>query len=183
MVMHINGYQKIHYSIVYLTERSIGIKLVAYFQENKKPGGYVNMKTVSKGVSIFSVIALLIGVLLPAGAFANELESIADIKTVVGDVYFENNIISPNGDDRFDEAVLKVGLKKKVSLNAEVWDAMNPSGGDFKDGTIGYLLRLGYQGPGEYDLRTNGYYIRWGYPDPNLLFLTDFRKKSPFSSV
>lgn len=123
---------------------------------------------------MFSILVLFAGLLYPTGTVANELESNPDIKTVIDYVNLERNIISPNGDGKFDEDIFKMGLKKKVSLNAEVWDAMNPTGGHYRDGTIGFILRLGYQGPGQYDFKTNGGYIRWEYPNPNLIYLMHY---------
>ncbi|TQR21381.1 hypothetical protein FG384_03330 [Psychrobacillus vulpis] len=71
--------------------------------------------------------------------------------------------LSFNGDGVKDSAVLSFTLTGNVTTNyIEIWDIMNPEGGEYGDGYIGYLHAGASLGKGSYTLNVNGQYKPWG---------------------
>ncbi len=70
--------------------------------------------------------------------------------------------ISPNGDGTLDETSLNLGLLGDEDLiTVELWDAVNPDGGAFGDGYLGYMIATPLTA-GYYTLSgIDGSYISW----------------------
>ncbi|MCG7343941.1 S8 family serine peptidase [Sporosarcina sp. ACRSL] len=87
--------------------------------------------------------------------------------------------LSFNGDGVKDEAVLSFTLTGNVRTNfIELWDIMDPEGGVYGDGYIGYLHAGSSLGAGSYTLRIGGQYTPWGETAtatiPDGLYTIDF---------
>ncbi len=87
--------------------------------------------------------------------------------------------LSFNGDGVKDSAVLSFTLTGNVTTNyIELWDILNPEGGPYGDGYIGYLLAGNSLAAGSYQLPITGMYIPWGGSGlaniPDGLYTIDF---------
>jgi len=87
--------------------------------------------------------------------------------------------LSFNGDGVQDKAVLSFDLTGDVATNyIELWDIMNPEGGEYGDGYIGYIHAGSALGAGSYTLNVAGQYRPWsGEPAttiPDGLYTIDF---------
>ncbi|WP_082355369.1 S8 family serine peptidase [Bacillus sp. FJAT-22090] len=87
--------------------------------------------------------------------------------------------LSFNGDGVKDSAVLSFTLTGDVATNyIEIWDIMNPEGGEYGDGYIGYLHAGSSLGKGSYTLNVAGQYKPWGSAPattiPDGLYTIDF---------
>ncbi|MFS0690437.1 S8 family serine peptidase [Sporosarcina sp. 179-K 8C2 HS] len=87
--------------------------------------------------------------------------------------------LSFNGDGVKDEAVLSFTITGDVATNyIELWDIMDPEGGAYGDGYIGYLHAGTALGAGSYTLRVGGNYNPWGGSGatriPDGLYTIDF---------
>ncbi|WP_339251844.1 S8 family serine peptidase [Sporosarcina sp. FSL W8-0480] len=92
--------------------------------------------------------------------FAADFGGVA--KTEVKDMRITETDLSFNGDGVKDEATLSFTLTGDVSINyIELWDFMNPDGGAYGDGYIGYLHAGTALGAGSYTLRIGGNYTPW----------------------
>ncbi|WP_050995768.1 S8 family serine peptidase, partial [Paenisporosarcina sp. TG20] len=70
--------------------------------------------------------------------------------------------LSFDGDGVQDEAVLSFTLTGNVNTNyIEIWDIMNPDGGEYGDGYIGYLHASSSLVAGSYTLPIKGQYRPW----------------------
>ncbi|WP_203332238.1 S8 family serine peptidase [Planococcus beigongshangi] len=70
--------------------------------------------------------------------------------------------LSFDGDGVQDSAVLSFTLTGDVTTNyIELWDIMNPEGGTYGDGYIGYLHAGAALGAGSYTLNVGGQYQPW----------------------
>ncbi|MFD1929209.1 S8 family serine peptidase [Sporosarcina siberiensis] len=70
--------------------------------------------------------------------------------------------LSFNGDGVKDSALLSFTLTGGVTTNyIELWDIMNPAGGEFADGYIGYLHAGSSLAAGSYTLNVAGKYTPW----------------------
>lgn len=103
------------------------------------------------------------------GVAATEIRNMAITKT---DLSF-------NGDGVNDSAVLSFTLTGDVTTNyIEIWDIMNPEGGEYGDGYIGYLHAGTSLGKGSYTLNVAGQYKPWGSAPattiPDGLYTIDF---------
>ncbi|MEK3994049.1 S8 family serine peptidase [Psychrobacillus sp. FSL K6-2365] len=103
------------------------------------------------------------------GAEATELR---DYKITETDLSF-------NGDGVKDSAVLSFTLTGDVTTNyIELWDIMNPEGGEYGDGYIGYLHAGSALGAGSYNLNIAGQYKPWSSEPattiPDGLYTIDF---------
>ncbi|MFD1848817.1 S8 family serine peptidase [Oceanobacillus bengalensis] len=94
--------------------------------------------------------------------------------------YFEleEYAISPNGDGKHEEALLQFGLlNDEEAMSIELWDAVNPDGGAFGDGYLGYFafqpLQAGY-----WSIPIGGTYVDWGTDEetviPDGVYTIDF---------
>ena len=92
--------------------------------------------------------------------------------------------LSFNGDGVKDSAVLSFTLTGDVTTNyIELWDIMNPTGGEFADGYIGYLHAGAALAAGSYTLNVTGKYTPWttAAPQSNIpdgLYTIDFSGKT-----
>ncbi len=130
-------------------EEVINVTLTASQNPNVKAGdellGYIHITGNDSDVSL--PFAADFG-----GAAADELK---DLKITETDLSF-------NGDGVKDSAVLSFGITGDVSTNfIEIWDIMNPTGGEFKDGYIGYLHASNALPAGSYTLDITGNYYPW----------------------
>ncbi|SEM88080.1 Ig-like domain (group 2) [Paenisporosarcina quisquiliarum] len=87
--------------------------------------------------------------------------------------------LSFNGDGVQDSAVLSFTLTGDVTTNyIELWDIMNPEGGEYGDGYIGYLHSGASLAKGSYNLNVAGQYKPWGTAPattiPDGLYTIDF---------
>nr|WP_274310495.1 S8 family serine peptidase [Solibacillus daqui] len=87
--------------------------------------------------------------------------------------------LSFNNDGVKDSAVLSFTLTGDVTTNyIELWDIMNPEGGEYGDGYIGYLHAGTSLGKGSYTLKVAGQYKPWGSAPatkiPDGLYTIDF---------
>ena len=87
--------------------------------------------------------------------------------------------LSFNGDGVQDSAVLSFTLTGDVTTNyIELWDIMNPEGGEYGDGYIGYLHSGSALAAGSYNLNIAGQYKPWGTDSattiPDGLYTIDF---------
>ncbi|MFJ7825389.1 S8 family serine peptidase [Psychrobacillus sp. NPDC096623] len=103
------------------------------------------------------------------GVAATELK---DFKITETDLSF-------NGDGVKDSGVLSFTLTGDVTTNyIELWDIMNPEGGEYGDGYIGYLHSGSALGKGSYTLNVAGQYKPWGSAPattiPDGLYTIDF---------
>ncbi len=70
--------------------------------------------------------------------------------------------LSFNGDGIKDSAVLSFKLIGNLKTNyIELWDIMNPEGGEYEDGYIGYLHAANSLAAGSYTLNVLGNYYPW----------------------
>lgn len=99
--------------------------------------------------------------------------------TEIKDLKITESDLSFNGDGIKDSAVLSFTLTGDVSTNyIELWDIMNPEGGEYGDGYIGYLHSGTSLGKGSYTLNIGGQYKPWGSAPattiPDGLYTIDF---------
>lgn len=104
-----------------------------------------------------------------AGAAAAAIEDMAISET---DLSFD-------GDGYKDSALLSFKLTGDVTTNyIELWDIMNPDGGEFGDGYIGYVHAGASLGAGSYTLNIAGEYKPWSTDPattiPDGLYTIDF---------
>lgn len=99
--------------------------------------------------------------------------------TEIKDMKISGTDLSFNGDGVKDSAVLSFTLTGDVTTNyIELWDIMNPEGGEYGDGYIGYLHAGSSLGKGSYNLNVAGQYKPWGSAPattiPDGLYTIDF---------
>ncbi|MCM3636512.1 S8 family serine peptidase [Sporosarcina luteola] len=99
--------------------------------------------------------------------------------TAIKDIRISETDLSFNGDGVKDEATLSFTLTGDVTTNyIELWDIMNPEGGEYGDGYIGYLHAGSALGAGSYTLGIKGLYKPWGTAPqttiPDGLYTIDF---------
>lgn len=99
--------------------------------------------------------------------------------TEIKDFNITETDLSFNGDGIKDSAVLSFTLTGDVTTNyIELWDIMNPEGGEYGDGYIGYLHAGSALGKGSYTLNVGGQYKPWGSAPsttiPDGLYTIDF---------
>ncbi|MCM3744140.1 S8 family serine peptidase [Sporosarcina luteola] len=99
--------------------------------------------------------------------------------TAIKDMKISENDLSFNGDGVKDEATLSFTLTGDVTTNyIELWDIMNPEGGEYGDGYIGYLHNGTSLKAGSYTLGIKGQYKPWGSAPattiPDGLYTIDF---------
>lgn len=96
--------------------------------------------------------------------------------------------LSFNGDGFNDSALMSFTLTGNVTTNyIEIWDIMNPNGGVYGDGYIGYLHAGNSLAAGSYTLNIQGAYRPWsGDPVtviPDGLYTIDFNANSATGPV
>ncbi|WP_342542151.1 S8 family serine peptidase [Paenisporosarcina sp. FSL H8-0542] len=97
----------------------------------------------------------------------------------IQDMNITETDLSFNGDGVQDAAELTFKLTGAVTTNfIELWDIMNPKGGEFGDGYIGYLHAASSLAAGSYKLPIKGQYKPWGAKPattiPDGLYTIDF---------
>ncbi|MEZ7172902.1 S8 family serine peptidase [Sporosarcina sp. OR05] len=97
----------------------------------------------------------------------------------VKDMDITETDLSFDGDGFNDEAMLYFTITGDVGFNViELWDIMNPEGGEFSDGYIGYLHAGQSLGAGSYQLPIKGQYRPWDGSGlttiPDGLYTVDF---------
>ncbi|MDN4605948.1 S8 family serine peptidase [Sporosarcina highlanderae] len=102
-----------------------------------------------------------------------------EIPTEIIDMSITETDLSFNGDGVKDEALLSFTLTGDVAANyIEIWDIMDPEGGYYEDGYIGYLHAGSGLGKGSYTLRVGGIYNPWSGSGattiPDGLYTIDF---------
>src|SRR5690606_38650610 len=86
-------------------------------------------------------------------------EAAAEVK----DMEISETDLSFNGDGVKDEAMLYFTITGDVTTNyLELWDIMDPEGGEYGDGYIGYLHAGSSLPAGSYQLAIKGQYNPWG---------------------
>ncbi|MBO0601183.1 S8 family serine peptidase [Sporosarcina sp. E16_3] len=101
------------------------------------------------------------------------------VPTAITNMAISETDLSFNGDGVKDSAVLSFTLTGNVTTNyIELWDIMNPEGGEYEDGYIGYLHAGASLAKGSYTLPVAGKYTPWsGAPAttiPDGLYTIDF---------
>lgn len=130
-------------------EETLNVTLTASQNTNAKPGdeilGYIHITGGSTTAS------------LPFAAdFGGAPE--AEVK----DMTISETDLSFNGDGVKDEAMLRFTITGDVGVNfIEIWDIMDPEGGAYGDGYIGYLHAASSLGAGSYQLPIKGQYSPW----------------------
>jgi subtilisin family serine protease len=147
-------------------EQLLNVTLTASANANPAPGseilGYINIEGGSTTAS------------LPFAAdFSGE--AAAEIK----DMRITETDLSFNGDGVKDEAMLYFTITGDVTTNyLEIWDIMDPEGGEYGDGYIGYLHAGSSLGAGSYQLAIKGQYNPWSGSGattiPDGLYTIDF---------
>ena len=130
-------------------EQLLKVTLTASKKANATPGseilGYIHIN--GEGTEVSLPFAADFG-----GAAASAFENFAITET---DLSF-------NGDGVKDSAVLSFTLTGDVTTNyIELWDIMNPEGGEYGDGYIGYLHAGASLAAGSYTLNVAGKYKPW----------------------
>ncbi|MDN4605946.1 S8 family serine peptidase [Sporosarcina sp. F6_3S_P_2] len=116
---------------------------------NTKPGdeflGYIHIKGVNAEVSL--PFAVNFGPQIPT--------EVKDMRITRGDLSFNSERTSEN-------AILYFTITGDVGTNyIELWDVMDPFGGVYEDGYIGYLHAGSSLGAGSYQLPIGGQYTPW----------------------
>lgn len=101
------------------------------------------------------------------------------VATEIRDMNITETDLSFDGDGVKDSADLTFTLTGNVTTNyIELWDIMNPEGGEYGDGYIGYLHAGSSLGAGSWKLTVDGEYQPWsGEPAttiPDGLYTIDF---------
>lgn len=95
--------------------------------------------------------------------FAADLGSSVSTGTEIRDMAITETDLSFDDDGVKDTARLTFTLTGAVATNyIEIWDIMNPDGGVYGDGYIGYLHAGSSLGAGSYYLDIDGKYTPWG---------------------
>ncbi|MER2006250.1 MAG: S8 family serine peptidase [Psychrobacillus sp.] len=113
--------------------------------------------------------------------FAADFSGVA--VTEIKDMSITETDLSFNGDGVKDSAILRFTLTGPVTTNyIELWDIMNPEGGEYGDGYIGYLHAGTSLAKGSYTLPIAGQYTPWGATStttiPDGLYTIDFTAQS-----
>ncbi|GEN81770.1 hypothetical protein SLU01_00820 [Sporosarcina luteola] len=130
-------------------EQLLNVTLKAPKNANVKAGdeilGYINIKGGDTEVSL---------------PFAADFGGEAAVE--IKDMEITETDLSFNGDGVKDEAMLYFTITGDVSTNfLELWDIMDPEGGVYDDGYIGYLHAGNALGAGSYQLAIKGNYTPW----------------------
>ncbi|MHC8514333.1 S8 family serine peptidase [Sporosarcina sp. ITBMC105] len=138
-------------------EQLLNVTLTASANTDTKPGdeilGYIHITGGRTDVSL---------------PFAADFggEAAAEVK----DMSITETDLSFNGDGVKDEAMLYFTITGDVGFNfVELWDIMNPDGGAYKDGYIGYLHAGTSLSAGSYQLPIRGQYRPWGGSGPTTI--------------
>ncbi|WOV88030.1 S8 family serine peptidase [Sporosarcina oncorhynchi] len=147
-------------------EETLNVTLTASANSNAKPGdevlGYIHITGGSTTAS------------LPFAAdFGGAPE--AEVKNMA----ISEPDLSFNGDGVKDEGMLTFTITGDVGVNfIEIWDIMDPEGGAYGDGYIGYLHAASSLGAGSYQLPVRGQYSPWDASPattiPDGLYTIDF---------
>ncbi|MDW0116325.1 S8 family serine peptidase [Sporosarcina thermotolerans] len=111
-----------------------------------------------------------------------------EVAIEIQDMRITETDLSFNGDGVKDEAMLYFTITGDVGENyLEIWDMMNPEGGVFEDGYIGYLHAGGALKAGSYELAIKGSYRPWdGSPAttiPDGLYTIDYNALSASGKI
>ena len=102
-----------------------------------------------------------------------------EASTEIKNMSISETDLSFDGDGVQDEATLAFTITSDVATNyIELWDIMDPDGGTYGDGYIGYLHAASALGAGSYTLRIAGQYQPWNGSAattiPDGLYTVDF---------
>ncbi|WP_252501969.1 S8 family serine peptidase [Sporosarcina sp. Marseille-Q4943] len=130
--------------------------------------------TASQNVNTPSGSEILGYIHITGGSTTASLPFAADFGDAPADAIKDMRVsetdLSFNGDGVKDEAMLYFTLTGNVTTNyIELWDIMNPDGGAYGDGYIGYLHAGSALGAGSYQLRIAGEYRPWGGTGPTMI--------------
>lgn len=133
--------------------------------------------TAPKGSEILGYIRINGGGSEISLPFAADLSSV--VLTEIKDMKISETDLSFNGDGVKDSAELSFTLTGNVTTNyIELWDIMDPEGGEYEDGYIGYLHAGSSLAAGSWKLPVTGKYQPWsGEPSttiPDGLYTIDF---------
>ena len=85
----------------------------------------------------------------------------------IKDMSITETDLSFDGDGVQDEATLAFTITGDVTTNyIEIWDILDPEGGVYEDGYIGYLHAGNMLGAGSYTLKVDGEYKPWDPAEP-----------------
>ncbi|MFF2753541.1 S8 family serine peptidase [Psychrobacillus sp. NPDC058041] len=137
--------------------------------------------TAPKGSEILGYIRINGGGSEISLPFAADLTTVVPIE--ITNMKITETDLSFNGDGVKDSAVLSFTLTGNVATNyIEIWDIMNPDGGEYEDGYIGYLHAASSLAKGSYTLTVAGQYKPWGSAPattiPDGLYTIDFSANS-----
>ena len=130
-------------------EETLNVTLTASANENPAPGsellGYIHITGGSTTASL---------------PFAADFSGEAAVE--LKDMSITETDLSFNGDGVKDEAMFYFTITGDVTTNfLELWDIMDPEGGVYADGYIGYLHAGNTLGAGSYQLPVKGNYTPW----------------------
>ncbi|WJY26476.1 S8 family serine peptidase [Sporosarcina trichiuri] len=146
-------------------EQMLNVTLTASKAESKAGDeilGYIHIKGNGKDLSL---------------PFAADFGGAA--AAAVTDMEITETDLSFNGDGVKDEAMLYFTITGDVNFNTvELWNIMDPTGGEYNDGYIGYLHAGASLAAGSYQLPIKGEYTPWGGTGqqdiPDGLYTIDF---------
>ncbi len=156
-------------------EEVITVTLTASLNENTKPGdeilGYIHINGGDSELSL---------------PFAADFGGVA-AATIEGMSISETDL-SFDGDGYKDSATLAFKLTGDVQANfIELWDIMNPKGGQYGDGYIGYIHAGASLGAGSYTLNVAGQYKPWSSNPattiPDGLYTINFKAATAAGSI
>ncbi|WP_342567596.1 S8 family serine peptidase [Psychrobacillus sp. FSL K6-4046] len=144
--------------------------------------------TAPKGSEILGYIRINGGGSEVSLPFAADFSTVTAPATEIKDMSITETDLSFNGDGVKDTANLSFTLTGPVTTNyIELWDIMNPEGGEYGDGYIGYLHAGTSLAAGKWTLPITGEYKPWGTAPattiPDGLYTIDFTGQTTTGAI
>nr|WP_298472152.1 S8 family serine peptidase [uncultured Psychrobacillus sp.] len=144
--------------------------------------------TAPKGSEILGYIRINGGGSEVSLPFAADFSTVTAPATEIKDMSITETDLSFNGDGVKDTANLSFTLTGPVATNyIELWDIMNPEGGEYGDGYIGYLHAGDSLAAGKWTLPITGEYKPWGTAPattiPDGLYTIDFTGQTTTGAI